>query len=195
MVKLEPDLEEPSPPSRRGVIASVWGWFFGKAEVEPKREEDLLSHCDSRAMPVLAMEGTQLNACWGACLLRTWSVRGLVAAAVGVAPVPVLQVDAAPLIAVLPTGGPTVTVGVVVLAGAAGDVGPPLQTTTPIMGRRWYAVMQGLETGVFEGWTVVQPLIIGVAGSAFEKGPLYEDAWCKFHAVEALDRVQLLTVL
>ncbi|GBE87434.1 hypothetical protein SCP_1101100 [Sparassis crispa] len=125
--------------------------------------------------------------------------------AVSIVPMLLLQVNTAPLIAVPPMGSVTLAItlpttitptatGTVVLASTVSNIGPSLQTTSLITGHQWYTVTWGLEIGVFKGWTVVQPLVIRVTSSTFEKGPLYQDTWCKYCIMEALDCMQLLTV-
>jgi ribonuclease HI len=43
-------------------------------------------------------------------------------------------------------------------------------------GKKFYAVRVGAEVGVFESWSVVQPLVVGFRGAKHKSFPTYAEA-------------------
>ncbi|KAF7420953.1 hypothetical protein PC9H_001643 [Pleurotus ostreatus] len=58
--------------------------------------------------------------------------------------------------------------------------------------RRWYVVIVGLQVGVFRGWTNAAPLVLGVAGSIYNKEPTRGAAIVAFNAAAATGQVRLI---
>ncbi|KAF5335705.1 hypothetical protein D9611_009604 [Ephemerocybe angulata] len=56
----------------------------------------------------------------------------------------------------------------------------------------WYVVTIGRQVGVFQGWHVVQPLVLGVSGACYRKYPSHEDALAAFNEALALGNVQII---
>ncbi|KAJ8690428.1 hypothetical protein PTI98_011856 [Pleurotus ostreatus] len=59
--------------------------------------------------------------------------------------------------------------------------------------RRWYVVIVGLQVGVFRGWLDERrPLVLGVAGSIYNKEPTRGAAIVAFNAAAATGQVRLI---
>ncbi|KAL6301700.1 hypothetical protein BKA93DRAFT_828035 [Sparassis latifolia] len=161
---------------RVGIITSVWNWFAGKeeqCESGVKREVDAESEREylSAGMPVKAEKVKPFA--------HTLAGRSDA--------MPPELCDVAPVVPAVVVGRPP-------------SMGPPedeaaedAEDTQPITSRHWYAVTRGLEVGVFEGWTYIQPLVIGMSGSAYEHGKSYDNAIRKFHIGAVRGTIMKLT--
>ncbi|KAF7430353.1 hypothetical protein PC9H_006058 [Pleurotus ostreatus] len=58
--------------------------------------------------------------------------------------------------------------------------------------RCWYVVIAGLQVGVFRGWTTTAPLVLGIAGSIYNREPTRETAIMAFNVAASLGQVRLV---
>ncbi|KAF4588913.1 hypothetical protein EYR40_010468 [Pleurotus pulmonarius] len=72
------------------------------------------------------------------------------------------------------------------------DYGEDSLSATSSAHRRWYVVIVRLQVGVFRGWTNTAPLVLGVAGSIYNREPTREAAIFAFNAAAAIGQVRLV---
>ncbi|GBE78059.1 hypothetical protein SCP_0109410 [Sparassis crispa] len=181
-MKYERDTQIERKP-RVGMIVSVWNWLAGKeeqCESHVKREvhDEAGRKYVSKGTTISAVKVKKAEHCAVVAEGHTGGEDGERVWANVAVPVACACMTSTTPEAI---AGRTDGEGAERMCPLSSGPGDPAELAQPITGRRWYAVTWGLDVGIFEGWTYVQPLVISVSGSAYECDKSYDDALHKYH--------------
>ncbi|KAM6504125.1 hypothetical protein JOM56_001068 [Amanita muscaria] len=72
----------------------------------------------------------------------------------------------------------------------------PATTAAPapvhVTGESWYMISAGCRVGVYRGWHLVRPLVLGVSGACYKKYPSEATALAAFAEAEAAEVVTVV---